>query len=292
MKFNDILRSVGVSPGTVNVMLHSPTEREFAKVLPTLVHTRRAALDQYQSTHNAPAERALKKKRPLVAVFVKIGDGRLVFAGVYRNNGWQDQTVETILARSEAQFLMQTYGVYQNEVSGDLSRTFAVFDLALTEVLAEFVGRLVIGATLTQNYVRLAENFDAEILAIQEKGIAETSPPHWRDISATAAFLQAIPQGWATMLSQWRGIYLIVDETDGARYVGSAYGEDTNLLGRWKAHVAGEVGVTAKLKARKTMNFRFSILERVSPDMPATEVIALEQTWMRRMHTVKFGLNN
>jgi hypothetical protein len=292
MKFNDILRSVGISPDRVNVMLHSPREREFAKVLPTLVHTRRAALDQYQSTHNAPAESALKKGRPFVAVFVKIGHERLVFAGLYQNKGWNEQTVAAILARPEAQFLLKTYGIYRDEALGDRVRKVAVFDLVLTETLQDLIGRLVIGTALTQTYLRLAEKFPAAVLAIQEKGIAETPPPHWRDISATSAFLAAIPQGWAMMLSQWRGVYLILDETDGARYVGSAYGEDTNLLRRWQEHIAGDFGVTAKLKARKPINFRFSILERVSPDMPAAEVIALEHTWTKRLQTVKFGLNN
>lgn len=291
MTFNDILRTVGISPDHVNIMLHSPRAREFAKVLPTLVHTRRAALDQYQSTHNAPAENALKKGRPFVAVFVKIGPERLVFAGLYQNKGWTAQTVAAILALPEAQFLLKTYGIYADEAGGDPARKIAVFDLVLVETLNGLIGRLVIGATLTQTYLRLAEKFTAEVLAIQEKGIAETPPPHWRDLTASSALLAAIPQGWATMLSQWRGIYLIVDQSDGARYVGAAYGDDTNLLGRWQAHIAGAFGVTVKLKARNPMNFQFSILERVSPDMPAAEVIALEHTWMRRLQTVEFGLN-
>jgi hypothetical protein len=292
MDFNDFLRSVGIAPDTVNIMLHSPREREFAKVLPTLVHTRRSALDQYQSTHNLPAEQALKKGRPLVAVFVRIGDSRLVFAGLYNNNGWQEQRVDTILARPEAQFLLETYGIYREEAAGDPARTFAVFDLGLTDILSDLIGRLIIGADMTQTYLRLAERFQSKVLGIQEEGIAETPPPDWRDLTATTAFIRALPQGWVNKLSQWRGVYLIVDESDGARYVGSAYGDDTNILGRWMAHVAGEVGVTAQLKARKAINFRFSILERVSPDMPATDVIALERSWMKRLHTVQFGLNN
>lgn len=292
MRFNDILQSVGIAPEQVNVMLHSPPEREFARVLPTLLHTRPAALEQYMSTHNLPAERALKKGRAFVASFVKIGDGRLVFAGLYRNAGWTDQVLADILAKPEAQFLIQTYGLYAVDVAGDQSRTFPVFDFVVTDVLKELIGRLVVAANLTQTYVRLAESFEGKVLAIHEEGIAETPPPHWRELTATTAFLKAIPHGWAAMLSQWRGIYLIVDESDGSRYVGSAYGDDTNLLGRWLAHVNGEVGVTAQLRVRKTLNFRFSILERVSPDMPAAEVIALERTWMIRLHTVRHGLNH
>ena len=81
-----------------------------------------------------------------------------------------------------------------------------------------------------------------------------------------------------------------MDQSDGARYVGSAYGA-ANLLGRWQQHIAGETGVSARLAPRNTRNFRFSILERVSPDMEAEAVIALEMTWMDRLQTRVYGLN-
>ncbi len=81
-----------------------------------------------------------------------------------------------------------------------------------------------------------------------------------------------------------------LDRTDGARYVGSAYGE-TNLLGRWLTHVDGDGGVTVQLARRNPADFRFSILERVSPDMEARDVIAIEHGWMTRLHTRTHGLN-
>jgi len=105
-----------------------------------------------------------------------------------------------------------------------------------------------------------------------------------------ALTLNRLPQNWAARLREWRGVYLITDETDGARYVGSAYGQE-NLLGRWQAHVARDRGVTRDLARRDPVNFRFSILERVSPDMAADEVIALEHDWMDRLHTRRYGLN-
>ena len=98
MQFNDLLRMAGIDPKQVNVILHSPQHAEFSKVLPTLVHTRRAALDMYQATHNPPAELALKKGRPLAAVFVKVGQGRQVFVGLYDNLGWRSRPWGEILA--------------------------------------------------------------------------------------------------------------------------------------------------------------------------------------------------
>jgi hypothetical protein len=39
------------------------------------------------------------------------------------------------------------------------------------------------------------------------------------------------------------------------------------------------------------MRFQFSVLERVSPDLPAEQVIELENTWKKRLGTREFGLN-
>jgi len=102
--------------------------------------------------------------------------------------------------------------------------------------------------------------------------------------------LNRLLQNWAARLREWRGVYLITDETDGARYVGSAHGQD-NLLGRWQAHVARDRGITRELARWDPANFRFSILERVSPAMAADEVITLEHDWMNRLHTRRHGLN-
>ena len=44
-----------------------------------------------------------------------------------------------------------------------------------------------------------------------------------------------LPRAWQAVLAEWRGVYLIADETDGKSYVGSAYGTD-NILGRRMAY--------------------------------------------------------
>jgi hypothetical protein len=80
--------------------------------------------------------------------------------------------------------------------------------------------------------------------------------------------------------------------SDGKGYVGSAYG-DSNLLGRWLGYAAGGHGGNVLLRNRQPGNFRFSILQRVSPDMDAADVIRLEATWKERLHTrAPFGLND
>jgi hypothetical protein len=92
-------------------------------------------------------------------------------------------------------------------------------------------------------------------------------------------------------LAEWRGVYLIFDEQDGRSYVGSAYGRD-NLLGRWLTYARDGHGGNRELRERDPLGFRFTILERLAPDLPADEVIARENSWKARLHTrAPFGLN-
>lgn len=296
LQLADILTKAGLRSVDVNVILHSPRHGDLLEMMPGLVRTRRAALEAYQATHGSRAEAALRRGRPWLAAFVKdgldrrAGRSRMLFCGLYKNRGARMRSHAEIMAEPEVRWLFDTFGAFGEFSEGREDRHHAWFDLVLSDHLAEFQGRLVCGVRLTQTYVRLAENLDAPVWAIVEHGFFDAAPPDWRRMRPRGTYVRELPPGWAARLREWRGIYLITDESDGARYVGSAYGQE-NLLGRWLTHVAGDKGVTRELKARNPVNFRFSILERVSPDMLEHEVIALEQTWMDRLHTRRYGLN-
>lgn len=296
----DVLEREGLAAGDVTVMLHSPRQPALMAVLPSLVRTRRAAMEAYQATHSAGAERTLGAGRPWVASFVKVGQdlpsshSRMLFAGLYRNAGSRARSHADIMADPEVGFLHEVYGTHQEFAARSEDDTHTWFDLTLTDRLAAMQGRLVVSVRLTPNYVRLAENLDAPVRALHETSRFDAAPPDWRLWVLSAAELRALPPGWAARLREWRGVYLVtdrpIDRTYGARYVGSAYGK-ANLLGRWRTHVAGEAGVTAQLAARDPATFDFSILERVSPDMDVDTITALEHGWMRRLHTRTHGLN-
>lgn len=200
------------------------------------------------------------------------------------------RTHADIMDEPEVQWLYRSFGAFDDMAEASPERTHRWFHLVSDDRLVDLQGRLLIAARLTQNYIRLAENLDAPVLAIHETGAFDAPPPDWREMQLSAAVIQELPQGWAARLREWRGIYLITDTVDGARYVGSAYGAD-NLLGRWQQHVAGARGVTVGLATRASNGFRFSILERLSPDMEPEEVVRREHTWIRRLDTVAHGLN-
>ncbi len=284
---NDLLTREGLDPTETAVMLHTPKEARFARVLPWIARVRPDLLEAYQSTHAGPASATLRRRRQVV-VFVGLGDGTLALAGVWRVMGERSRPWAEILAEPGIATLREEYGIGTLYDLASAGRAW--FDLQRTEHLAPVVGRLRIAPRLTRAYVRRAETFPGDILSIERESLLDAAAPDWRRMILTAPELRVLPESWAVRLREWRGIYLIVDEVDGARYVGAAWGEE-NLLGRWRAHVAGTTGVTVELARRATAGLRFSILERVSPDMPAEEVIALEQSWMDRLHSRRFGLN-
>lgn len=130
------------------------------------------------------------------------------------------------------------------------------------------------------------------ILAVREESALDAEMPNWDDISVSWEQLSVLPTRWKDRLREWRAVYFIFDVSDGKGYVGSAYG-DTNLLRRWEHYGALGHGGNVLLKKRDPHNFRFSILQRVSPDMDACDVIRLEATWKERLHTrAPSGLND
>jgi hypothetical protein len=88
------------------------------------------------------------------------------------------------------------------------------------------------------------------------------------------------------------GGYYIFDTADGKGYVGSGYG-GSNLLGRLLNYAASGHGGNRQLRQRDPQTFRFTILQRVSPDLDASDVVRIEGSWKQRLHTrAPYGLND
>ena len=99
-----------------------------------------------------------------------------------------------------------------------------------------------------------------------------------------------IPRKWRGFLEASRGVYFILDVSDGKGYVGSAYGVE-NILGRWLNYAKTGHGGNKLLRKRKAHNLRFGILQIVDHDLPLADIIQRENTWKIRLQTREFGLN-
>lgn len=103
---------------------------------------------------------------------------------------------------------------------------------------------------------------------------------------------------WKTALLNVKGVYLIVDKSNGRKYVGSAYG-DSGIWSRWKCYVDTGHGWNEGIKqviadagieyARQ--NFQFSLLEFYSMRTDDQLIIDREQYWKRVLCSNTFGYN-
>ncbi len=290
MKLNAILKNYGIPPEEVSIITHTTNLWPWRMWLPHVAANQPELFAAYQSVHSDLAAATLSK-RPYALSFVPVSD-RLALSGLFDVMALGKRPVAEIYGDERFLVLESRYGATDTTLQKNAHRgEQPVFDLRPRPEMADLVGRLLIERPKgRRNYVHLAITLDPDVLAITEANVLTAPPPDWRDFVLTAAQLHDLPRDWASKLSEWRGVYLIVDKADGARYVGAAYGKE-NLLGRWRAHVSGDNGVTVDLGARPVDRFRFSILERLGPDAEPDQVIRAESSWKERLHTRRFGLN-
>jgi hypothetical protein len=296
MLFNDLLPE-DIDPASVLALRHTPRpeDGELRKVLPWLADEHPDVFNAYQSTQTEKVEAQMLRAK-YVASFIGLEKRRdsteaaAVFVGLYKVGDHRPLTY-TQFWKEPAYLKMKGYGM-RGFVEG--SRPSVLwFDLTITDFYKKWKGKLIVEWPRPAiTFSRFASNAKFPIVAILEDSALHGAMPDWKDCIFTWAELSALPRNWRERLSQWRGIYYIFDQSDGKGYVGAAYGEKDNLLGRWEHYAASGHGGNVLLRERSPENFTFSILERVSPDWEPADVIRLENNWKDRLHTrLPFGLN-
>jgi hypothetical protein len=290
MIFSDLLVEAEITPAQVLMMRHTPTERGLKRVLPMLAADRQDLYNGYQRFQGPKVERALSRLvgKGYVASFIADGPGRALFVGLYFIADAKPASFDefwNIPENVELRSLGMKADPWEHESA-------LWFDLRLEEFHADWKGKLVINWPKPEIlWCRPATGKGFEIRAIHETSALTADVKHWREINLSWAELRVLPASWRAKLQEWRAIYYIFDTADGRGYVGSAYGAE-NLLGRWLNYSASGHGGNKLLRDRAPETFRFTILERVSPDMEPEEVIRLETTWKERLHSRSpHGLN-
>lgn len=289
LTLNQLLESSGIALHDVLVFRHRPGEPALNRVFDNIVSQRRELFDCYQSTH-APNTEAALNRAGYVASFIRYRPKLALFVGLYANVGRRSLTVSECQSRPYHRELM-ALGAGGHKASDDREMVIE-FDLKLTNWHQDWSERLVIQwPGLERSWYRWADRNVFPVAAITEQSCLVQPMPSWDELTLDWQELALIPAHWKASLSQWRGVYLIIDQSDGLQYVGSAYGSE-NLLQRWNEYARTGHGGNKGLKMRDPANFRFSILQRTSPDLPDSDVIALESTWKDRLRTrAPFGLN-
>lgn len=191
----------------------------------------------------------------------------------------------------------------------DWTDTEVGYEVELVDLHRELIGRLVIDfhryqgmrgrAYLLENYYK--KFVVSEILKNPYDGITF---PGYENINIDFSELETVfkyqKSDWKGALENVKGVYVIVDKSNGKKYVGSAYG-DFGVWSRWAVYVGTGHGfndeltkiisVEGKDYARK--NFRFSLLEYRSMKIDDNMIINRESFWKEVLMTRKrkFGYN-
>jgi hypothetical protein len=288
MNLNDLLVKKGLDPEQVLVMRHSPHEPNLKKVLPWVASTKPSWFNAYQQTQYKRQEDQVKRAKYL-ASFIGHGSGKALYIGLYEIGG------SRVLPREEFWEIPANQELGKLGMTGwpsnDKRKSCLLFDLRITDAYKEWKGKLVVSwPSPARVWCRWAHKNEFLVAAILEENALEEHMPPWYELVLPYEMLRNLWPSWQAALSQWRAIYFIFDVSDGEGYVGAAYGKQ-NLLSRWLNYAATGHGGNKKLKGRDSRNLRFSILQRVSPDMDKDDVARLEATWKDRLHTRECGLN-
>jgi hypothetical protein len=287
MQLNDLLKLKGIDPSGVLVFRHRPTEPELRKILPWFAAEEPDIFNAYQQTQGERAEGALSRAQ-YVASFIGHEAGKALFVGLYEVGQSKPLTFDEYW-KVPAFVEMKKFGM---EGFSGTRPSIQWFDLKLVEFYGEWKGKLVVRwPPPERSWWRWASRNEMFVDAIFDESVLTSGMPSWESLILTWDRLGHLPNRWRIVLSQWRGIYYILDASDGKGYVGSAFGSE-NILGRWLNYSATGHGGNTQLRKRDPTKFHFSILELVSPALEKEKVEQLESTWKARLHTREHGLND
>ena len=293
MDFKDLLRVQGYDADArerIVLLRHRPFEPKLAQAMPWIIEERPELFETYQSVPGRP--KTALRRAEYVASFLGLSPGTAHFVGLYRIGEARELDHDAFWRIPENQTLRDMGCEGFTAEHAERAGTELQFDLERIPFYSEWRGRLVIEFPPPErSWFRWLDHGTFPVNAILEESAFAAPPPDWREIDLTFAEISALPASWRARLAEWRGIYLIFDESDRCAYVGSAYGRE-NILGRWQVYARDGHGGNRELRGRDPRNYRFSILERLAPDLPPDDVIAREHSWKLRLHSLQpFGLN-
>jgi hypothetical protein len=163
----------------------------------------------------------------------------------------------------------------------------------------KYFGRLIVRfKNKSQTMIRLANSVidECEIDQILPDTFDNDIFPGYDKVNESWEEIRRVitKESWKTALQNQKGVYLIIDNSNGKMYVGSAYGENM-ILGRWQAYIRTGNGGNVELKKLSfehiRNNFQFSILDIFKSSIDDQTIITRESYWKEVLQTRKFGYN-
>ena len=141
-----------------------------------------------------------------------------------------------------------------------------------------------------------------EVIEILPKGTLGPFPGHLNFVLDFTELEQLVNykdsnKDWVMRLSSVNGIYLILDNSTGKQYIGSANSSEGGIFGRWENYVKTKDGGNTMLielmesNPKHYLNFTFSILQTLPSNITKTEIDEIEKLYKKKLGSKAFGLN-
>lgn len=273
LSFNDLLRIVNLEPGVVRLVRHS--ERNVQRSVFEAAINSEPAFDEYQEHQGTEQVIAQFRAATYLASFVVDPmSGDTIFIGIWERLGDAPGPSPRVPLA----------------IPGTLSAS-VVFKTRRTDVLAAYRGRVVIDwGDGTRVWVQRADNQPKPIIEIRRE-LREPEFPGYARFRRYLNEIEQVPPSWRAVLSNARGIYLLVHRESGQQYVGSAYGAG-GFFGRWSNYADGHGGnVGLKELGASAFAFDVAILEVVGSEATNEEIFGRETLWKEKLGTRVKGLN-
>ena len=286
MNLNELFTKNDIDPSKVLVLRHRLRQSKFDKALPLLAAESPDLFNAYQQTQSEQLEKVMTGGG-YVASFIGHEPRRALYIGLYEIGGY------TSLTKAEFWLVPEHIKMKPFGFIGTSWPSVLRFDLTLMDFYSSWKGKLVVDwPPPERSWWRRAHRNEIPVRAIAEDSLLDPPMARWEDVVFSWSELSILPKRSQAKLSEWRGVYYIFDKLKKKGYVGAAYGAD-NILGRWRDYAGSGHGGNKLLRLCDPHNFSFSILQRVSPDMDVDDIVRLESTWKKRLHSREpDGLND
>jgi len=275
LRFNQLLAEAGLAAADVRLLRHQ-TDLGRGCSLYGAWRTDRSSFEEYQSIQLASKRASFA--RPFWAAFFGTWDGRTLFGGIYEVGAPQGVTEDV-----------------QVPLTGeiDLAGTVDRYSTRLTDLLAEYSGRLYIdwggGSSGKRSWNQRA---DAQDKRISELHLNESEEPFpgFMSIAVPLSAIAEAPTGWIQRLAEARGVYLLACPRNGELYVGSATAVG-GFWTRWQEYLRNGHGGNIALVNREPTDWRVSVLQVAGSADSADEILAMEAMWKLKLQSRNLGLN-
>lgn len=275
LKFNTLLKEYNVDAKEVQLVRHQQVGPEGTTPYSLLT----TALHEFERYQEIQGRQIFRGK--FIAAFVAAPRNETLFANLYK--------VETI-SRNGTKLQCPV-----SRKNFEPNQTF-VYRLSRDARLEDFAQRLTIRwGEGYRSWVQQARRQNKDVIELR-KQFEEPRFPGYRAFREQIENIPTLYPNWQSNLSVARGVYLLVCNTSGKQYVGSASGSQ-GFFGRWLTYAVDGHGGNKLLKELGHKNYAVSILETVGSGATRAEILQLESLWKQKLGSRtdrlgdEFGLN-